>query len=106
MDARHSLEASNRAAEPIDLEAGLLPIEAPMADPRDIVDIATLRREPEKQAPRAFLSIWYRCCHVYGRLYKNAAGTKYNGCCPRCASRAHVLVRPDGTTRRCFQAVD
>ncbi|MBG80610.1 MAG: hypothetical protein MK089_00690 [Phycisphaerales bacterium] len=81
-----------------------------MTSSPDIVDIPGLRRPtpaPESKTgkPRQFLSIWFRCCHVYGRLYKNASQTSYNGGCPRCATRARVMIRPDGTTRRCFQAL-
>ncbi|MEE2908494.1 MAG: hypothetical protein VX527_11770 [Planctomycetota bacterium] len=81
-----------------------------MTDSRDILDIASLASDACRMtstAPRKrpFLSIWFRCCHVYGRLYRNASRTSYNGGCPRCAKRARVLVRSDGTTRRCFQAV-
>ncbi|MCH2134492.1 MAG: hypothetical protein MK116_12160 [Phycisphaerales bacterium] len=81
-----------------------------MTQTQDILDIASLGqiappRRPAAEQKRTFLSIWFRCCHVYGRLYRNAARTSYNGCCPRCRNRARVLVRSDGTTRRCFQAI-
>jgi len=82
---------------------------------QDIVDIASLGRPadrtrsvsppPATPGSRPFLSIWFRCCHVYGRLYRNASRTSYNGGCPRCGARARALVRQDGTARRCFQTV-
>ena len=64
--------------------------------------------EPEKVAraapPRKFLSIWYRCCHTYGRLYRNKAGTAYEGRCPRCGATARALIGPGGTNQRLFEA--
>ncbi|MDG2424165.1 MAG: hypothetical protein P8M22_09325 [Phycisphaerales bacterium] len=81
-----------------------------MTDSRDILDISgldsvTCISTPATPRKRHFLSIWFRCCHVYGRLYRNASRTSYNGGCPRCGTRARALVRSDGTTRRCFQTV-
>jgi hypothetical protein len=53
---------------------------------------------------RAFLSVWYRCCHVYGRLYRNAEQTAYDGRCPRCGVPVRALIGPDGTDHRIFRA--
>jgi hypothetical protein len=51
-----------------------------------------------------FLSIWFRCCHVYGRLNRNATHTAYEGRCPRCGAMVHARIGPDGTSRRMFEA--
>jgi len=61
-------------------------------------------RKPDKGPRREFLSIWFRCCHVYGRLYRNASGTAYEGRCPRCGRRARAFIGPDGTNQRMFEA--
>ena len=53
---------------------------------------------------RRFLSVWYQCCHTYGRLYRDAAGTRYEGRCPRCGARAQALIGPGGTNQRIFRA--
>jgi hypothetical protein len=84
-----------------------------MGDPLrrdDIVDIASLRERaasppPEPPGPRRpFLQIWFRCCHVYGRLYRNAAESHYEGRCPGCAARLEVAIGQGGTSRRAFEA--
>ena len=52
---------------------------------------------------RQFLGIWFDCCHVYGRLYKNKAGTMYSGRCPRCLRSVRVRVGEGGTNQRFFR---
>lgn len=54
---------------------------------------------------RAFLGIWFECCHVYGRLYKNKTETAYVGRCPRCLRPVSVRISKDGdgTSRRFFR---
>ena len=83
---------------------------ANVADPQDIVEIGGMRR---RRKPRAaedvirtpkFLSIWFRCCHTYGRLYRNRAGTKYEGPCPKCGARVYARIGPGGTKQRIFEA--
>jgi len=60
---------------------------------------------PGGPGPRqAFLSVWYRCCHVYGRLYRNAEETAYDGRCPRCGIPVRALIGPDGSDHRIFRA--
>ena len=53
---------------------------------------------------KPFLSVWYRCCHVYGRLTRTQDGTRYRGACPRCGARVEALIGPGGTARRIFEA--
>lgn len=62
-------------------------------------------KSPGKATPREYLSIHFRCCNVYGRIYKNRAGTAYVGWCPRCASKLEVKVGKggQGTDQRIFQ---
>ena len=82
-----------------------------MADPQDQIDIPGLRRSavprgrPETDAAgRPFLSVWFRCCHAYGRLYRNRERTAYEGPCPRCGCRVRARIGPGGTDRRVFEA--
>jgi hypothetical protein len=70
-----------------------LPISSP-------ADSSTTEGQPRSR----FLSIWYRCCHVYGRLYKNKAETHYEGQCPRCGASLEVPIGDGGTSRRMFEA--
>lgn len=82
-----------------------------MADPQDRLEIPDDHGRPRPTAGRGdadparpFLSIWFRCCHTYGRLYRNRESTAYEGACPRCATRVRARIGPGGTTRRMFEA--
>lgn len=84
-----------------------------MRDPRDRVEIdgvedpfAQPRADPAS-APsdvRAWLGVWFKCCHVYGRMYKNGLGTGYHGNCPKCGAAVRARVGTGGTSRRMFTA--
>ena len=52
---------------------------------------------------RAFIGIWFDCCHTNGRHYKNKAGTAYVGRCPRCLRPVTVRIGGEGTSRRFFR---
>ena len=90
-----------------------MPIDRSVArDPRDIIDIAGLSKEepsgiapasPSRQ-PTPFLSIWFRCCHVYGRIYRNPTKTAYEGRCPGCGSPVRATIGDGGVDRRLFEA--
>jgi hypothetical protein len=66
--------------------------------------------DADSQAPRStgprrrFLSVWFRCCHVYGRMYRNPQRTAYLGRCPRCGAPVQALIGPEGTDQRVFMA--
>lgn len=49
-----------------------------------------------RPGPRPFLGILFRCCAVYGRIYRTQAGDAYHGRCPRCLRPIRVKVDPDG----------
>ena len=59
--------------------------------------------DEDKPKKRQFIGIWFDCCGVYGRLYKNKDGTAYVGRCPKCLRLARVRVGGDGTDRRFFR---
>lgn len=90
-----------------------------MHDPRDRVEIGGVERPgpgdagergadasaPGARTGRRWLSIWFRCCSAYARIYKNAAGTAYEGRCPRCGAAVRARVGDGGTDRRMFEAM-
>lgn len=59
-------------------------------------------RQPNPK--KAFLSIYWKCCHVYSRIYKNKSQTAYEGYCPRCRSFVSVPIGSEGTHQRTFIA--
>lgn len=90
-----------------------LPISLSVPDPRDIVDIPGVRAPTSvgaKDQPHAhgkgtpFLSIWFRCCHVYARIYRNRDHSAYEGRCPRCGSPVRARIGAGGTAQRIFEA--
>ncbi|HNX05818.1 MAG TPA: hypothetical protein PKI32_09965 [Opitutales bacterium] len=59
----------------------------------------------EHSQPRGFLGVFFSRCNVYGRLYKNADGSAYEGRCPRCGTNFRVRIGSEGTSSRFFNAV-
>jgi len=53
---------------------------------------------------RPWLSIYFKCCHTYTRIYRNRAGDAYEGRCPKCGAAVHAAIGPDGTPNRFFTA--
>jgi len=54
--------------------------------------------------PRPWVGIWFDCCGVYTRVYRNVDGTAYRGYCPRCLRRVTLRVGENGTDARFFVA--
>jgi hypothetical protein len=57
-----------------------------------------------QRAPRPYIGMLFRCCHVYVRIYLNREGSAYSGRCPRCGAKAEITVGPDGSPARFWQA--
>jgi hypothetical protein len=53
---------------------------------------------------RPWLSVYWKCCGVYSRIYRDRTGTRYVGICPRCGRQARAQVAPHGTHARFFEA--
>ncbi len=84
-----------------------------MAGPDYIVDIQSLKqrgaaheatRGSSSLTGRPWLAVHWQCCQVYTRVYRNAAGTAYEGRCPRCGKQVSAKVGPGGTHARFFEA--
>lgn len=84
-------------------------------DPDYILDISGLQNEPANSKPaehikeqtvggRKCIYVHFECCGVYCHIYKNKAGTAYEGRCPKCLRPLSVKVGPGGTENRFFRA--
>ncbi len=53
---------------------------------------------------RPWIAIKWRCCGAYSRVYRNRAGTAYEGRCPRCGTATRATIGAGGTNARFFEA--
>ena len=80
------------------------------SDPRDYkLDIGSLEKsarpaDPPRLQARPWLSVLFRCCQVYQRVYRHRDGTRYEGRCPRCGAMVRFKVGHGGTGSRQFIA--
>jgi hypothetical protein len=62
------------------------------------------KNEKRDETGRPYISMFYECCNVYARIYKNKAGTAYVGWCPRCARQVYLKVGEGGVDCRMFRS--
>jgi hypothetical protein len=55
-------------------------------------------------APRPYIGVYFECCGVYARIYRQHDKMVYLGRCPRCLRQVRVRVGPGGTNARLFHA--
>jgi hypothetical protein len=53
---------------------------------------------------RPWISVKWRCCSTYSRIYRNRRGTAYEGRCPKCGAPVKATVGEGGTANRFFEA--
>ncbi|HQY88895.1 MAG TPA: hypothetical protein PK402_09560 [Tepidisphaeraceae bacterium] len=80
------------------------------SDPRDYrLDIRSVELKDVPDFTRAiaptskpFLSVLFKCCSVYQRVYKNPTEDRYDARCPRCGKFVRFVVGAGGSDQREF----
>ena len=70
----------------------------------DILHGAEEHLAPDAASNRNWIGVRFECCGAYLRIYRNRAGTAYEGRCPRCFRPVRALIGKDGTSSRFFSA--
>jgi hypothetical protein len=58
----------------------------------------------QEYCPRPYIGVYFECCGVYARIYRQPDKRCYYGRCPRCLRTVRVRVGPEGTSARLFRA--
>lgn len=88
----------------LDLSSAAPAPKDPPTAPTDTPAAANTPPSPPLTPARPFLSIYFKCCNAYARIYRNREGTAYAGNCPKCARPARVPIGPGGSSSRFFTA--
>lgn len=65
------------------------------------------RSTPPNSPPRAarpYVGVFFECCGVYARIYRDPAVLEYTGRCPRCLRPLRVRVGRDGVAAQQLRA--
>jgi len=62
------------------------------------------RAASDANSGRPYIGVYFECCGVYARIYRQPKRLFYFGRCPRCFRTVKVRVGPNGTTARIFRA--
>lgn len=77
-------------------------------DPDYILELDGVRVKTGPNDPsagiRPYISVYFECCRVYNRIYRNRQHTAYVGWCPRCMRKVRARIGHDGIDARFFRA--
>lgn len=59
---------------------------------------------PRSLVGRPWISVRWKCCKVYSRIYRTHDGKFYRGTCPKCGTPVQARVGEGGTDSRFFEA--
>lgn len=75
-----------------------------MPPPLDTYDEGGRTDDPTAGGRRPYVCIFFECCNVYARVYRQPDDRHYRGRCPKCLATVTLRVGPDGVPARFFRA--